>query len=91
MDTPDSPLSRIFAVSLSCTDGASDFDKPWMTLCARMETLEEDPVSFSEVDTEFHRALTASTRNGLLIWIIEQIAHVRSQDDWTQDAASDPR
>ncbi len=53
-------------------------------LCARMETLADDPVSFSEVDSEFHRALASSTRNGLLIWIIEQIGHVRSQDDWTR-------
>lgn len=53
-------------------------------LCTRMETLADDPVSFSEVDTEFHRALANSTRNGLLIWIIDQIAHVRSQGDWTR-------
>ncbi len=61
----------------------ADFEK-MEALCTQMETLSDDPVSFSEVDTEFHRALTGSTRNGLLIWIIEQIAHVRSQDDWTR-------
>ncbi|WP_299847301.1 FadR/GntR family transcriptional regulator [uncultured Roseovarius sp.] len=61
----------------------ADFDK-MEALCVRMEALADDPVSFSEVDTEFHRALTNSTRNGLLIWIIDQIAHVRSQDDWTR-------
>ena len=53
-------------------------------LCDRMETYIGDPLSFSEADTEFHRALVGSTRNGLLIWIIEQIGSVRSQDDWTR-------
>ncbi len=61
----------------------ADFDR-MENLCARMETLVDDPVSFSEADTEFHRALAESTRNGLLIWIIDQIANVRSQDDWTR-------
>lgn len=61
----------------------ADFDA-MESLCARMETLSEDPVTFSEVDSEFHRALANSTRNGLLIWIIDQIGHVRSQDDWTR-------
>ncbi len=61
----------------------ADFDG-MEALCTRMETLTEDPVRFSEADTEFHRALANSTRNGLLIWIIDQIAHVRSQDDWTR-------
>ena len=46
----------------------ADFDK-MEALCTQMESLADDPVSFSEVDTEFHRALTGSTRNGLLIWI----------------------
>ena len=50
----------------------------------RLEMLADDPVAFSEVDSEFHRALANSTRNGLLIWIIDQIAHVRNQDDWTR-------
>ncbi|SLN23458.1 Putative L-lactate dehydrogenase operon regulatory protein [Roseovarius litorisediminis] len=61
----------------------ADFDK-METLCTRMEQCVEDPVSFSEADTHFHRALADSTRNGLLIWIIDQIANVRSQDDWTR-------
>lgn len=60
-----------------------DFDR-MEALCARMETCTEDPVGFSEADTDFHRALVESTRNGLLIWIIDQIANVRSQDDWTR-------
>lgn len=54
------------------------------TLCTRMEACVDDPVSFSEADTAFHRALVESTRNGLLIWIIDQIGNVRSQDDWTR-------
>lgn len=61
----------------------ADFDA-MEALCTRMETLANDPVAFSEVDTEFHRALTNSTRNGLLIWITDQITNVRSQDDWTR-------
>ena len=61
----------------------SDFET-MEALCTRMETLASDPVGFSEADTAFHRALVDSTRNGLLIWIIDQIASVRSQDDWTR-------
>jgi len=60
-----------------------DFDK-LETLCTRMETLMDDPVIFSEIDTEFHRRLTECTRNGLLIWIIDQITNVRNQDDWSR-------
>ncbi len=54
------------------------------TLCTRMEASTGDPAGFSEADTAFHRALVESTRNGLLIWIIDQIGNVRSQDDWTR-------
>lgn len=61
----------------------ADFDE-METLCARMEASAEDPVAFSEADTAFHRALAESTRNGLLVWIINQIANVRAQDDWTR-------
>lgn len=53
-------------------------------LCARMEASQDDPMGFSEADTAFHRALVDSTRNGLLIWIIDRIGDVRSQDDWTR-------
>ena len=60
-----------------------DFDK-LDALCSQMETLEDDPVAFSEIDTEYHRRLTECTRNGLLIWIIDQIANVRNQDDWSR-------
>ncbi len=61
----------------------SDFDR-MEELCTHMEGCVDDPVGFSEADTDFHRALVESTRNGLLIWIIDQIASVRSQDDWTR-------
>ena len=61
----------------------SDFET-MEELCTRMETLVDDPVAFSEADTAFHRTLADSTRNGLLIWIIDQIASVRSQDDWSR-------
>ncbi len=53
-------------------------------LCTAMEAYVDDPVRFSEADTDFHRALVESTRNGLLIWIIDQIGNVRGQDDWTR-------
>lgn len=61
----------------------SDFDE-MEALCTRMESCLNDPIGFSEADTAFHHALVNSTRNGLLIWIIEQIGNVRSQDDWTR-------
>lgn len=60
-----------------------DFDE-MEALCTRMEQSLNDPIGFSEADTAFHRALVDSTRNGLLIWIIDQIGNVRSQDDWTR-------
>ncbi len=53
------------------------------SLCARMEAALQDPVAFSEADTEFHRTLAETTGNGLLSWIIGQINSVRSQDEWT--------
>lgn len=60
-----------------------DFDR-MEALCTQMEGCIDDPIQFSEADTEFHRALVDSTRNGLLIWIIDQIGSVRSADDWTR-------
>ena len=53
-------------------------------LCDRMERAHRDPVAFSEVDAAFHKKLAATTKNGLLIWIIDQISAVRLQDDWTR-------
>jgi GntR family uxuAB operon transcriptional repressor len=61
----------------------ADFDR-MEDLCNRMEECLDDPVGFSEADTDFHRALAECTRNGLLIWILDQIANVRSEDDWTR-------
>ncbi len=60
-----------------------DFER-METLCTEMEQLADEPTAFSDADTQFHRALTHSTRNGLLIWIIDQIASVRAQDDWAR-------
>ena len=51
-------------------------------LCEHMESSVDDPVSFAESDSEFHRFLANCTGNRLLIWIIDQITAVRSQDEW---------
>ncbi len=59
----------------------ADFDK-LEELCQRMEAPDVDPLTFSEADTEFHRTLVQSTRNGLMVWIIDQITKVRNQDEW---------
>ena len=61
----------------------ADFDR-MRALCARMESRARDPDAFSAADTEFHRALVESTRNGLLIRIIDRIARVRRQEEWTR-------
>ena len=61
----------------------SDFAK-LDALCTDMENSIGDPVAFAEADTEFHRGLVESTRNGLLIWIIDQITSVRGQEEWTR-------
>ncbi len=53
-------------------------------LCKQMESNLDEPARFSESDTEFHRQLVASTRNGLLIWIVGQINSVRTQNEWTR-------
>ncbi len=60
-----------------------DFDK-LDALCTRMEQSASDPIKFAETDTEFHRKLVECTRNGLLVWIIDQITSVRSQNEWTR-------
>ncbi len=51
-------------------------------LCERMENALSDATAFAEADSDFHRALVQSTRNTLLIWIIDQITSVRGQDEW---------
>lgn len=53
-------------------------------LCRRMEGSTSDPITFSEADTAFHRALASATRNSLLIWLIGQINTVRALDEWTR-------
>lgn len=60
-----------------------DFDA-LEALCDKMDNVGEDGVGFSEADTNFHRTLVQCTRNSLLIWIIDQITSVRSQDEWTR-------
>jgi len=61
----------------------ADFDH-LEELCRQMEASGGDAVSFSTADTEFHRTLAKCTRNGLLVWIIDQITQVRNQDEWTR-------
>lgn len=61
----------------------SDFDR-LEDLCEMMETSGDDPIAFAASDADFHRSLVVSTRNGLLIWIIDQITSVRSQEEWTK-------
>lgn len=53
-------------------------------LCSRMEDPNTNAAAFAEADAAFHHQLALMTGNGLLIWIIEQINSVRSNDDWTR-------
>ena len=39
---------------------------------------------FCEFNDPFHRALAGSTRNNLLVWVIDQINSVRAMDEWTR-------
>lgn len=52
--------------------------------CSAMEAAIDDPRAFSEADTMFHRTLAEATRNRLLIWIIDQVTRVRSQEEWNR-------
>ncbi len=61
----------------------ADFEK-LEELCGRMENSIGDPTGFAVADTEFHRGLVDCTRNGLLVWIINQITSVRGQEEWTR-------
>ena len=61
----------------------ADFDH-LEDLCRQMLDSGGDPARFSAADTGFHRKLAECTRNGLLIWIIDQITTVRNQDEWTR-------
>lgn len=53
-------------------------------LCDEMDASPDDRRAFSNADTAFHMALAASTRNNLLIWMIEQINMARANDEWTK-------
>ena len=53
-------------------------------LVQKMEENAHDRRVFSEADTAFHLELVRSTGNSLLIWIINQINDVRSQDQWAR-------
>jgi GntR family uxuAB operon transcriptional repressor len=53
-------------------------------LCSKMEAAISDPSTFAGADSAFHRRLAATTRNNLLIWLINQINTVRSLDEWTR-------
>ncbi|MCY3984967.1 MAG: FadR/GntR family transcriptional regulator [Roseovarius sp.] len=69
---------------LAVLNGKPDDFSRLDSLCKTMDESVGDPVEFSEADSKFHRTLADCTRNGLLIWIIDQIAGVRSQDEWTR-------
>jgi len=58
-----------------------DFDM-MEELCEHMEASVDDPVSFARSDADFHLVLANCTGNRLLIWMIERITSVRSQDEW---------
>jgi GntR family uxuAB operon transcriptional repressor len=51
-------------------------------LLAQMDAAVDDPVRFSELDTEWHSYLAQTTGNHLLIWIVSQINFVRNQEQW---------
>lgn len=53
-------------------------------LCRQMEAAVNDPVTFAEADTAFHRLLAETAGNGLLIWVIAQINAVRVEGEWTR-------
>lgn len=53
-------------------------------LCAKMEAAKSDPIQFSEADSEFHRRLAITTKNRILVWMINQVNRVRSMDEWTR-------
>lgn len=58
-----------------------DFDRLY-ALCDRMDACRNDPTSFAEFDTEFHKVLSKTTGNKLLVWMISQITAIRGQSDW---------
>ena len=61
--------------------GTDDFEQ-MEALLADMEASLDDPKRFSEFDTQFHARLAETTRNQLLVWIIQQINAVRNNSEW---------
>jgi DNA-binding FadR family transcriptional regulator len=61
--------------------GTEDFDQ-LEHLLQEMQTCVDNPERFSKFDTDFHARLAKTTRNQLLIWIIEQINAVRNNSEW---------
>jgi len=61
--------------------GSEDFEQ-LEELLGEMESSVNDPVRFSQYDTRFHARLALTTRNQLLVWIIEQINAVRNNSEW---------
>ncbi len=61
--------------------GADDFEQ-MEALLAEMEASLDDPERFSKCDTLFHARLAETTRNQLLVWIIQQINAVRNNSEW---------
>lgn len=49
-----------------------------------MEASVHSPTDFAEADTKFHTVLAELSDNSLLIWIINQINSVRSQEQWSR-------
>lgn len=53
-------------------------------LLARMDAAVGRPEVFAAADTQFHRFLAGLTGNRLLMWIIEEISSVRTQNQWAR-------
>ena len=53
-------------------------------LLQKMEANTGDPESFAAADTKLHTVLVEATGNNLLIWTINQINSVRSQEQWSR-------
>ena len=60
---------------------SSDFSR-LDDLLSRMDECVDDPIKFSELDTEWHTAIAESTKNQLLVWMVNQVNNVRNQDQW---------
>lgn len=58
-----------------------DFDKI-ESLCDKMDKLYSAPIAFAECDAEFHALLAKTTKNELLMWLIDQINTSRTLEEW---------